>query len=52
MYGADVPGSLIAADRKIWSRSEEPQLFTEMIEQLVGPEKAYLYFGMWRATFR
>jgi len=51
VYGADVPGSLIAADRKIWSRPEEPQLFTEMIEQLVGPEKAYLYFGMWRATF-
>ncbi|KAA8651875.1 putative jumonji family transcription factor [Aspergillus tanneri] len=52
MYGADMPGSLF--DDNIttsWNVAKLPNLLDVLGQKVPGVNTAYLYLGMWKATF-
>ncbi|PLB43635.1 histone demethylase [Aspergillus steynii IBT 23096] len=52
MYGADMPGSLF--DENIttsWNVAKLPNLLDVLGQKVPGVNTAYLYLGMWKATF-
>lgn len=51
MYGADMPGSLFDDDTKCWNVAKLPNLLDILGSKIPGVNTAYLYLGMWRATF-
>ncbi|KIX08954.1 uncharacterized protein Z518_00032 [Rhinocladiella mackenziei CBS 650.93] len=51
MYAADMPGSLFDDDTKEWNVAKLPNLLDLLGEPIPGVNTAYLYLGMWRATF-
>lgn len=51
MYGADMAGSLFDQDTKEWNVAKLPNLLDLLGQPIPGVNTAYLYFGMWRATF-
>lgn len=51
MYGADMPGSLFTDDEKVWNVANLPNLLDVMNQKIPGVNTAYLYLGMWKASF-
>lgn len=51
MYGADMPGSLFDDDTNEWNVAKLPNLLDLLGAPIPGVNTAYLYLGMWRATF-
>lgn len=51
MYGADVMGSLFNEKLKSWNVAHLPNLLDLMDVRLPGVNDAYLYAGLWKATF-
>ncbi|KEF63444.1 uncharacterized protein A1O9_01422 [Exophiala aquamarina CBS 119918] len=51
MYAADMPGSLFDADTQAWNVAHLPNLLDLLGDKIPGVNTAYLYLGMWRATF-
>ena len=51
MYAADMPGSLFDEDTKAWNVAKLPNLLDLLGQPIPGVNTAYLYLGMWRATF-
>ncbi|KAK7676918.1 hypothetical protein QCA50_020108 [Cerrena zonata] len=51
MYGADVMGSLFSDDIKSWNVAHLPNILDLMDVRLPGVNDAYLYAGLWKATF-
>lgn len=51
MYGADMLGSLFLNRTRIWNVAQLPNLLDLMEEKLPGVNDAYLYAGLWKATF-
>jgi hypothetical protein len=51
MYAADMPGSLFDDDTKEWNVAKLPNLLDLLGAPIPGVNTAYLYLGMWRATF-
>ncbi|OWB81454.1 hypothetical protein B5S33_g71 [[Candida] boidinii] len=50
-YGADTLGSVFQDDFRPWNVSHLPNLLDYMSEKLPGVNDAYLYAGLWKATF-
>ncbi|CAH6722500.1 DNA damage-responsive transcriptional repressor Rph1p [[Candida] jaroonii] len=51
MYGADMLGSLFPKSLKSWNVAHLPNLLDLMDAKLPGVNDAYLYAGLWKATF-
>lgn len=51
MYGADVLGSLFNKGIKSWNVAALPNILDLMETKLPGVNDAYLYAGLWKATF-
>lgn len=51
MYAADMPGSLFDEETKEWNVAKLPNLLDWLGAPIPGVNTAYLYLGMWRATF-
>ena len=52
MYGADMPGSLFDEDiTTSWNVAKLPNLLDVIGQKVPGVNTAYLYLGMWKATF-
>ena len=51
MYAADMPGSLFDEDTTAWNVAKLPNLLDLLGQPIPGVNTAYLYLGMWRATF-
>lgn len=51
MYGADMPGSVFSENTKAWNVAHLPNLLDLMEEKLSGINDAYLYAGLWKASF-
>lgn len=51
MYGADMIGSIFDDSVKEWNVSHLPNVLDYMDEKLPGVNDAYLYAGLWKATF-
>ena len=51
MYAADMPGSLFDEDTTAWNVAKLPSLLDLLGAPIPGVNTAYLYLGMWRATF-
>lgn len=51
MYGADMPGSLFDDDTKEWNVAKLPNVLDLLDAAVPGVNTAYLYLGMWKATF-
>ncbi|PSN68417.1 hypothetical protein BS50DRAFT_551941 [Corynespora cassiicola Philippines] len=51
MYGADMPGSLFKDDTPCWNVAKLPNLLDVLGTKVPGVNTAYLYLGMWKATF-
>jgi len=55
IYGADMPGSLYDRSVKIWNINRLNTILDTLNEdcsvKILGVNTAYLYFGMWKATF-
>ncbi|OBA18015.1 JmjC-domain-containing protein [Metschnikowia bicuspidata var. bicuspidata NRRL YB-4993] len=51
MYGADMLGSLFRENMEIWNVAKLPNLLDLMDEKIPGVNDAYLYAGLWKATF-
>lgn len=51
MYAADMPGSLFDEDTQCWNVAKLPNLLDWLGAPIPGVNTAYLYLGMWRATF-
>ena len=51
MYAADMPGSLFDDDTTSWNVAKLPSLLDLIGQPIPGVNTAYLYLGMWRATF-
>lgn len=51
MYGADMAGSLFSEHTKLWNVAHLPNLLDLMDEKLPGVNDAYLYAGLWKASF-
>lgn len=51
MYGADVLGSLFSKKVKSWNVASLPNVLDLMETKLPGVNDAYLYAGLWKATF-
>lgn len=51
MYGADMLGSLFKDPKQPWNVAVLPNLLDLMEEKLPGVNDAYLYAGLWKATF-
>ncbi|OLL23873.1 DNA damage-responsive transcriptional repressor RPH1, partial [Neolecta irregularis DAH-3] len=50
LYGADLLGSLFDDTTKVWNVARLPNLLSKL-PPIAGVNSAYLYFGMWKATF-
>eukprot|EP00041_Stephanoeca_diplocostata_P031438 m.978570 g.978570 ORF g.978570 m.978570 type:complete len:1102 (-) comp23960_c0_seq4:253-3558(-) len=55
IYGADIPGTLTDADQSVWNIQKLGTILDIIGEtdgpQIQGVNTAYLYFGMWKASF-
>ncbi|KAJ5091662.1 hypothetical protein NUU61_006532 [Penicillium alfredii] len=51
MYGADMPGSLFEESTASWNVAKLPNLLDVLGQKVPGVNTAYLYLGMWKATF-
>nr|QDH43444.1 transcriptional factor Rph1 [Metschnikowia australis] len=51
MYGADMLGSLFRENTEMWNVAKLPNLLDLMEEKIPGVNDAYLYAGLWKATF-
>lgn len=51
MYGADMPGSLFDEQTTSWNVAKLPNLLDVLGTKVPGVNTAYLYLGMWKATF-
>ena len=51
MYAADMPGSLFDEETREWNVAKLPNLLDLLGAPIPGVNTAYLYLGMWRATF-
>ncbi|PVH98738.1 hypothetical protein DM02DRAFT_657064 [Periconia macrospinosa] len=51
MYGADMPGSLFEEKTTSWNVAKLPNLLDVLGTKVPGVNTAYLYLGMWKATF-
>lgn len=51
MYGADTAGSLFSDSMSIWNVAHLPNILDLMDTKLPGVNDAYLYAGLWKATF-
>jgi JmjC domain, hydroxylase/PHD-zinc-finger like domain len=51
LYGADMPGSLFDDSTKEWNVAKLENLLDVLSQKLPGVNTAYLYLGMWKATF-
>ena len=51
MYGADMPGSLFDDSTKNWNVAHLENLLDVLGQKVPGVNTAYLYLGMWKATF-
>jgi hypothetical protein len=51
MYAADMPGSLFDDKTSSWNVAKLPNLLDVLGTKVPGVNTAYLYMGMWKATF-
>jgi hypothetical protein len=51
MYGADMPGSLFDDGTTSWNVAKLPNVLDVLGTKVPGVNTAYLYLGMWKATF-
>lgn len=51
LYGADMPGTLFDDRTTIWNLGKLENLLDIMGAKIPGVNTAYLYLGMWKATF-
>ncbi|KAI0136979.1 JmjC domain-containing protein [Xylariales sp. AK1849] len=51
LYGADLPGTLFDEDTEAWNLNKLPNLLDVLGTKVPGVNTAYLYLGMWKATF-
>ena len=51
MYGADMPGSLFDDSTKEWNVAKLENLLDVLGQKVPGVNTAYLYLGMWKASF-
>nr|CAE47960.1 jumonji family transcription factor, putative [Aspergillus fumigatus] len=51
LYGADMPGSLFDDSTTSWNVAKLPNLLDVIGQKVPGVNTAYLYLGMWKATF-
>ena len=51
MYGADMPGSLFDDSTESWNVAKLENLLDVLGQKVPGVNTAYLYLGMWKATF-
>jgi hypothetical protein len=51
LYGADMPGSLFDDRTTTWNLGKLENLLDVMGTKIPGVNTAYLYLGMWKATF-
>jgi hypothetical protein len=51
MYGADMPGSLFDDTTKEWNVAKLENLLDVLGQNIPGVNTAYLYLGMWKASF-
>ena len=51
MYGADMPGSLFDDTTENWNVAKLENLLDVLGQKVPGVNTAYLYLGMWKATF-
>lgn len=51
MYAADMPGSLFEDDTPCWNVAKLPNLLDVLGTKVPGVNTAYLYMGMWKASF-
>jgi hypothetical protein len=51
MYAADMPGTLFDDDEKTWNVAKLENILDVLGTKVPGVNTAYLYLGMWKATF-
>lgn len=51
MYGADMPGSLFDDSTTEWNVAKLENLLDVLGQAVPGVNTAYLYLGMWKASF-
>ncbi|KAL1908024.1 hypothetical protein Sste5344_006261 [Sporothrix stenoceras] len=51
LYGADLPGTLFSEKTDLWNLNNLPNLLDVLGTKVPGVNTAYLYLGMWKATF-
>ena len=51
LYGADLPGTLFDESTEQWNLNKLPNLLDVLGTKVPGVNTAYLYLGMWKATF-
>ncbi|ETS02192.1 hypothetical protein M419DRAFT_79465 [Trichoderma reesei RUT C-30] len=51
LYGADLMGTLFDDRTEIWNLNKLPNLLDVLGTKVPGVNTAYLYLGMWKATF-
>lgn len=51
MYAADMPGSLFEEDQDVWNVAKLENILDVLGTKVPGVNTAYLYLGMWKATF-
>jgi len=51
LYGADMPGSLFDDGTESWNVAKLENLLDVLGQKVPGVNTAYLYLGMWKATF-
>lgn len=51
MYGADVLGSIFKESTTAWNVAHLPNVLDLMEEKIPGVNEAYLYAGLWKASF-
>ncbi|KAI5926049.1 hypothetical protein F4810DRAFT_621085 [Camillea tinctor] len=51
LYGADLPGTLFDETTECWNLNKLPNLLDVLGTKVPGVNTAYLYLGMWKATF-
>jgi hypothetical protein len=51
MYAADMPGTLFDEDEETWNVAKLENILDVLGTKVPGVNTAYLYLGMWKATF-
>ncbi|KAH8677600.1 hypothetical protein BX600DRAFT_450249 [Xylariales sp. PMI_506] len=51
LYGADLLGTLFSEETELWNLNKLPNLLDVLGTKVPGVNTAYLYLGMWKATF-